>query len=360
MEQGNGTLNPMRLTARKLCLGVLLILSFCSTVNADMPQPAVDDPAVRVERMCPESADPDGAAEKRLIRCGLEYGGFAPQAQADTAPQATMRIAAYNLERGFELEKQIRLFQKHEKFKDMDILLVSEADRGCARTEYRNVARDMARALAMNYVYGVEFVELPRPGWPEGESCEHGNAVLTRWPIVNAEEIRHTESADWYIEPGAARDGREPRLGGRMAVMADITVNGRPLRVYAVHFDSGMHEHAFRGAQARQLAAHAAAFPGPVVIGGDMNTFAYAADLASGGTPNDSTVPALTDAGYADAHAAIKPHKRGTTRVEYGVRMVIDLIFVKDADIQDSGICPAKICDPLSDHLPVWTEIRLK
>ena len=40
--------------------------------------------------------------------------------------------------------------------------MFSEADRGCSRTNYRNVTRELAKALGMNYVYGVEYIELPR------------------------------------------------------------------------------------------------------------------------------------------------------------------------------------------------------
>lgn len=349
---------------------VKTILLFCFAVLcaspciADLPDPATMDPDVRAERMCAESADPGAAAEKRLIHCGLEYGVFAPELMRSDARYMDVRIAAYNLERGFELDRQIVLFQKHEMFKDTDILLLSEVDRGCARTRYRNVARDMAKALGMNYVYGVEFVELPHSTAPDadqdGEQCEHGNAVLSRWPIVNAGEIRHQVSADWYIAPGPGRGGHEPRLGGRMAVMADIDVNGSPLRVYAVHFDSGFQDDMNRKAQAGELVAHAAGAPGPVVAGGDMNTLQYLVDLSSGKFERDPTAPVFLASGYADAHAGLRASKRGTTRVEYGMRTVLDLIFVKGAAVTDRGICPAKICDPLSDHLPVWAVIRLE
>jgi len=314
--------------------------------------------------MCAESANPGAVAEKRLIQCGLEYGVFAPERMGCDAPYMDVRITAYNLERGFEMDRQIVLFRKHEMFRDTDILLLSEVDRGCARTQYRNVARDMAKALGMNYVYGVEFVELPHSTAPDadetGEQCEHGNAVLSRWPIVNAGEIRHQVSADWYIAPGPQRAGQEPRLGGRMAVMADIDVNGFPLRVYAVHFDSGLQDDLNRKAQAGELVAHAAGAFGPVVMGGDMNTLQYLVDLSSGTNERDPTAPVFLSAGYTDAHAGMRAAKRGTTRVEYGMRAVLDLIFVKGAAVVDRGICPAKICDPLSDHLPIWAVLRLE
>jgi hypothetical protein len=41
-----------------------------------------------------------------------------------------------------------------------DLLILNEVDYGVTRTEYRDVARDLAKALNTNYAYGVEFVEL--------------------------------------------------------------------------------------------------------------------------------------------------------------------------------------------------------
>jgi hypothetical protein len=41
-----------------------------------------------------------------------------------------------------------------------DLLILNEVDYGVTRTDYRDVARDLAKALNMNYAYGVEFLEV--------------------------------------------------------------------------------------------------------------------------------------------------------------------------------------------------------
>jgi len=41
--------------------------------------------------------------------------------------------------------------------KQADVLLLNEVDWGMKRTDYHNVAEDLAAALGMNYAYGVEF-----------------------------------------------------------------------------------------------------------------------------------------------------------------------------------------------------------
>ena len=48
------------------------------------------------------------------------------------------------------------------RLNNLDIVILDEVDYGVHRTKYRNVARDLADALHMNYVYGVEFIELNR------------------------------------------------------------------------------------------------------------------------------------------------------------------------------------------------------
>jgi len=46
--------------------------------------------------------------------------------------------------------------------RDADLILLNEVDLGTKRTDYRDVARELAHALGMNYVFGVEFVEVDR------------------------------------------------------------------------------------------------------------------------------------------------------------------------------------------------------
>ena len=41
-----------------------------------------------------------------------------------------------------------------------DVIVLNEADWGVKRTDYRNVTRELAAALQMNYAFGVEFVEV--------------------------------------------------------------------------------------------------------------------------------------------------------------------------------------------------------
>lgn len=349
----------------RICLRTFIAaLLLVSVVNVNAARAAQPDAAYatdpKTHRLCAEAADPDGPHDKTHINCSMELGFF-----SDNPPppeKDSFIVTAYNVERGMKLEKQIELFRKHPVMKNTDVLLVSEADRGCSRTGYRNVARELAAALGMNYIYGVEFVELPRRTGDGvnkiSTTCEHGNALMSRYPFAGIRQIRHREAADWYIPPAERTGGGQPRLGGRMALSADIVIAGRTIRFYSVHFESGLGDNDIRASQAAELIRDADAFGGPAVIGGDMNTSMYVLDL-QGADGKDPTVKEFFAAGFTDAHNGLPLRKRGTTRNEYGIRAVIDLIFVRGLDVLNAGICPGKYCDPLSDHLPVYAEFKI-
>ncbi len=340
--------------------------SFTIVESSELPPPPVQstsDPDTLTDRLCSEFADPDSAPDKVLINCKLEYGVFASSSAGASLP-TDIKVVAYNMERGMKLDEQIELLRTDKEFGRPDIMLISESDRGCSRTNYRNVSRDLAKALEMNYVYGVEYMELPRQAKRATDKnetlCEHGNAVLSKYPIIGADQIRHKNTQNWYIPPGPKRNNQEPRLGGCMAVTTDIQLPGTLLRVYSVHLDSGFNNgDNMRASQAKEIVSHAKSVSGPVIIGGDMNTVLYMYDVQNDGR-RDSAVQVFFNAGFTDTHASIPYKKRGTTIKEYGIRAVIDLIMGRNTEIIGAGICPTKICDPLSDHLPVWAKFRLQ
>jgi endonuclease/exonuclease/phosphatase family metal-dependent hydrolase len=307
-----------------------------------------DEPDVRRERLC-------GAGEGVRIVCELEGASFAP---AGLPPKDELVVLAYNLERGLQAEGQVAALLADESIPEPDLVLISEADRGCTRTGYGDITRMWAKVLRMNYIYGAEFVELPRIWGPAGGRmcgrCEHGNAILSRYPLGNARLIRHASNISWASWWQRLFRIGEPRLGGRMAVAADMKVGNRILRVYSVHFESKGGNEPFRGAQAAELADDAKSAREGSIIGGDMNSGAYLGDLLDG-TKKDSATLALFARGYADAHARIPADERITTRS--GV--VIDLIFGKGVEFLEAGIGSKERWGELSDHLPVWARVRM-
>jgi len=298
-------------------------------------------------RLCDEAADPEGAPDKIFIHCKLEGGAFAPQ---DVPPKDELVVVAWNIERGWKVDAQIAALKAAEKIPAADVLLLSEVDRGCSRTGDRAIAWEIAEALEMNFVYGVEFTELPREGGPGGTilaPCEHGNAIFSRYPIGAVELVRHQENKSWY-------GGDEPRLGGRAFLKADLAVGERRLHVYALHFESGALDGPIRAAQAAEVGDHGLAQPHRVVLAGDTNAALYFLDL--GNTMLEETTKPLFDRGYLDAHQPLP----ATERTTHDPLLVLDLMFTRGAYTHDPGLCSLESCPDLSDHTPIWATVELE
>ncbi len=311
-----------------------------------------DEPNPRRERLC------RGGSPQRP-NCRLEGADLTRET---TPPKDELVVWAYNAERGLRLDQQLRAIDE-PGMPLPDIVFLSEADRGCTRTGYRNVAREWATKLGMYYVYGAEFVELPRIWEPSRRvfplqtiwrRCEHGNAILSRYPLGNVRLIRHEKSRSWNSLPQRIFHVGEPRLGGRMAIAADVRVGERLLRVYSVHFESGWLADDFRQAEVGELIDDAAKVPHGMLIGGDMNCGGYISVL-KGEHDREPVTDALFASGYADAHADLPVETRITTRSH----AIIDLVFGRGVQFGEGGVAPHVFWDDLSDHYPVWAKLRL-
>ncbi|MGB8331195.1 MAG: hypothetical protein WCE62_13815, partial [Polyangiales bacterium] len=212
-------------------------------------------PDVRTERLCADAAAPDNAPDTTFIDCVIEGATFST---VEPSPNDELVVLAYNILRGFEVDTQLDMISSGVDFPVPDVLLLSEVDRGCRRTEFRNIGRDYAERLGYYYVYATEFVELPGNRGPSGPYdppiCEHGNAIISRYPLGNVRQIRHAANRSWYTPPGTA-DPDEPRLGGRVAIAADAKIGSKLVRLYALHLESTLTALDIRDAQAEEIAA---------------------------------------------------------------------------------------------------------
>ncbi|MGD8316847.1 MAG: endonuclease/exonuclease/phosphatase family protein [Myxococcales bacterium] len=339
-----------------------LILAACGEAGSASPTTGFEEfewaqeaPDVRVDRLCDEAAAPDEAPDTTFIHCRLEGATFS---EGEPTPKDELVVLAYNVLRGFEVDAQLDMITSGVDFQVPDVLLLSEVDRGCRRTEFRNIAREYALRLGYYYVYATEFVELPGDRGDTGPYdpplCEHGNAIVSRYPLGNVRQIRHARNRSWYTPPGTP-DPDEPRLGGRIAIAADAKIGSRLIRLYAVHLESTLSALDVRDAQAEEIAVDAEGVSHPVIVGGDFNTFLYFIDLDNG-TLNEPAVKSFVDRNFVDAHQGLLLDDRYTTYDP--VNMVIDLIMTRGLRVGAAGRCPPESCETLSDHLPVFAELH--
>ena len=169
----------------------------------------------------------------------------------------------FNMERGVYLEELGDFLETCPEVRPFDIILANELDDGCVRSGGKNTTLELARRLGMNAAFGLEFIELVNGADPKGF---HGNAIFSRWPIRRARAVRLPEQYNWYFD-------RQRRIGGRLAVLAELDVAGRPVGVGTIHLENRTHGPGRQVQLEAVLAAAEAMFPGmPVLLGGDLNT----------------------------------------------------------------------------------------
>jgi endonuclease/exonuclease/phosphatase family metal-dependent hydrolase len=245
------------------------------------------------------------------------------------------RIVSWNIERGLQFAKILDFLRTVEA----DLLLLQEVDLNARRTQYRDVASDLAHSLNFNYVFGMEFQELSEG--TRARPAFHGMATLSPWPLTKARLIRfHDQSAfwkpHWYV-PDLPVFQR--RLGGRIALVAEARIYGQHVVTYNLHLESrGTDELRFR--QLNDVLADCRNYLNRprLVVAGDFNLDAGAGDSAK----------ALRDAGFLDAvrlpgNVTSTPHVLSRARP-------IDWIFVSDAG-ESHGEVHHDV--HASDHYPI-------
>ena len=149
-------------------------------------------------------------------------------------PPDTIRIVDWNIERGLKLPGILEFLTA----RDADILTLQEVDLNARRTGLRNVAEELARSLKMHYAFGWEFQELAE-GTRNGPAYT-GQATLSRWPIRGSRVIRFQAQSNFWLpkwyKPNIPLF--QERLGGRIALVTEIDMPGRPLAVFNVHLES--------------------------------------------------------------------------------------------------------------------------
>jgi endonuclease/exonuclease/phosphatase family metal-dependent hydrolase len=235
---------------------------------------------------------------------GPRYAGGPPAASAQRPRGDTLRFVTFNIAFARRVDGAIELLSTEPALRGADVLLLQEMDAGGTRR--------IAEALGMGYVYypAISHHRTDR---------DFGNAVLSRWPIVEDAKI---------VLPHRSRYAGTQRT----ATAATLLVGDRRVRVYSVHLgtvaDVGP---GARREQLRAVLADAAGHP-RVVIGGDMNDAAVAR--------------VARDAGYG------WPTERGPRTMRLGR---VDHLLLRGLASPDTAAA-GTVTDArgVSDHRPVW------
>ena len=337
-----------RCTVGACALVVLLFLETASATRAQEQPPEVFTYAELVQlyenKELPEALKVklDRLLTTPFISNAASARGVKPLLPKTPKLGTFVRIVQWNIEEGIEYEavsaafsdskrftklldssayppgsaKRKKILQQIALMKQADVIVLNEVDWGMKRTDYRNVAADLATALRMNYAYGVEFVEVDpialgterfeEVSDADREKLEtqiavdksryrglHGSAILSRFALENVRlQPFENQPHDWYkeeiesvrpLEAGKRKAGelafrekieREVRRGGRMMLTAEIAdqrIPGGRMTIVATHLEDKTKPKG-RRQQLDELLKRINTTNTPVVVAGDMNT----------------------------------------------------------------------------------------
>jgi endonuclease/exonuclease/phosphatase family metal-dependent hydrolase len=183
-----------------------------------------------------------------------------------------LRVMSYNIHAGtgqdnvLDLDRQAAVIEAHRP----DVVALQEVDvHWSARSDYADQASWLAARLRMRAFFGPIYTLPPdRPGAPPRE---YGLAILSRFPILAAENHKITRLSTQGPDPG-------PELAPGFPEIV-IRVRGMPLHVYDTHLDFRA-DPAMRRVQVADMLAIMNERPGATILAGDFNAAPDAAELA--------------------------------------------------------------------------------
>lgn len=246
---------------------------------------------------------------------------------ASAHPGATITLVSWNIERGVRFE---RIFATLRVLAP-DVILLQEADRYCRRSGDRDVARDLAQALGMNWIAAGEFQEI---GEASGDRpAIITQAILSRQPISDPSVIVFADQSwRWRWSP------TQPRRGGRIALRARTA----GLDVVNLHLESQSDDGLRRLQLEEALACVSGSHAGPAVFAGDFNN---ATDF-NPVVRSPRMFAGLAPAGFVDALANITTSRQTSINHQHP----IDWIFVRGFVAHRAHV---ERVDGTSDHYPV-------
>jgi endonuclease/exonuclease/phosphatase family metal-dependent hydrolase len=191
-----------------------------------------------------------------------------------------VRVGAWNVLRGRRPEALAGTLASS----GVQLGLLSELDDGMARTHNVDTTDAIAGALRFASAFGVEFVELGLGDESEQEEAAgqsngrglHGNAIVSASSLEEPVVLRLPDvGAGWF-----AADSSQPRVGGRMAVVGTVAIDGVPVHVASTHLENRTAaDHRAEQLEVLLSAIDARDASGPALVGGDFNTLGADIDV---------------------------------------------------------------------------------
>ncbi|MCX4846607.1 endonuclease/exonuclease/phosphatase family protein [Streptomyces sp. NBC_00893] len=273
-----------------------------------------------------------------LVAAGLSVTALVPPAAAAGQGHAVpLRVATYNIHAGAGMDNVFDLDRQAAELRslDADVIGLQEVDVHWGdRSQWRDLAGELAERLGMRVSFAPIYrLDPVTPGPPGTPKREFGVAVLSRYPIVSAEnhDITRLSTQDPNPVPAPA-----PGFGEVV-----VRVKGLPVHVYATHLD-------YRGdpsvriaqvADTRRIMAEDRKSERQVLLG-DFNAAPAAPELA----------PLWQELDDVEPGGPTYPAQDPVQRIDY-VAVSKDTVRVRDAAVAETLA---------SDHRPVVADLLLR
>jgi len=249
------------------------------------------------------------------------------------ASASVLRIVSYNIkDGGVDPALIAAAFKANANLATADIIMIQEAEAFPEEPSTR--ISQLASALDMAWIYA--------PARPE-KTGTLGDAIISRYPLEDFAVMRLA-----FV----------PTKHQRIAVAGTLRIGDVAIRLVTTQLDTTLNI-TDRILQLRPVVID---LPSPSIVGGDMNTNPYAWQgnqvplIPTSQVVDTDQAPMLDDymqqIGFANPIAPL-----GNTEVKFGIASRLDAVFVSGLEPINAGV---ERDITLSDHWPVWTDVRIQ
>jgi len=246
------------------------------------------------------------------------------------SPPSEIKVISYNIRwrSGDDLKTLIKLFQEDPEIGGASILALQEVDRHKKRTGHNNTVKMIADALGVYYAWAA-----PPTANPTDEE-ETGVAILSIYPLSDVRRI---------VLPHAGPGKRR-----RVALGATVQMHNRRWRIYSAHAETRIKLNK-KLEQYKAVLDDLAQFPAdmPAIVMGDFNTWEPNAD--------GKVVKLFSNAGLKTPFGDHSTFRRKVLFVPIELRL--DYVWLRGLEAATFGIDRGV---EVSDHWPLWTNVRLR
>ncbi len=242
----------------------------------------------------------------------VHEGHYAP---SPPAFNGTVQLVSYNIKFGLRVPEATSEFKIIKPLPQSDIILLQEMD--------EDGTEKMARVLKYNYVY--------YPASVHRHGRNFGNAILSRWPIRQAEK---------FILPRRAPGTNQLRI----AAKAIIDFGTTTLLTYSVHTEVYLSSRQHRREQVDAIVQNIEPEADRVVVGGDFNSV------------RRRHISRLEEQFGSIGMQRLSRGLGPTIRKYKFQPSAADHIFGRGVALKDKGKVPTVVS---SDHFPVWVRFEL-